>query len=389
MLDELLKRDDVLRFINLLKNNERYFKKEKNIIFCDYFNPEYLALFIFYDALVKYKIIVDDIYLFEEFMEQLDKIYKKIDNFDDIRVGINKLIGKMVSIKLEIKNVNNDIQKKEIISYVYNKYILEGYYIHGFNSNYNDIIISHDFTPEEYQNNYDDFIKISNIFLKHNAVNVIEKDFSIKKVDFTDDLVMACYYSKYSPSFYYRFLNNKDYFDKEIVIDNISKDSFNNWSRGLKMFMYDSFFYEYEKKFINGVIKDKWDFLHKKNLISLMLVKRKVINNNVVSLDNYLNDSSDVYDVIDRILSSKVGNISYKNKIAKDDIIVLNFDIEKEIVYNENISYEEEENISLLKVENKSFLNVYGKASILIIIGSLLISLGVIIMIFMVLRGKL
>lgn len=381
MLDDYLKREDVKRFINIIKNNERYFMKENLNIACKYFVQDYLALFIFYDALVKYKIIIDDVNLFEEFLEQLDKIYKKIDNFDEIRVGINKLIGKMVLNKLEIKNVISDLQKKQVISYVYNKYILDGYYIHGFNSYYCENIQNNGFIPEKYVNNYNEFIKIKNIFSKHNAINIISKDFSLKKVDYTDDIVMACYYSKYSPLFFYDFLNSKDYFGKEIKIDNSLKDNISSWTKNLKMFMYNSFFSDGDKNFINNVVKNKWNEIHSKDTISLLLIKRRIFSDKIIDIENYLNDKSDIYDIVDRLLSSKVGNISSNLIIPKNNLIVLNFDIS-------NISKridEDSENLNIIK--NKKFLDVYGKASIFIILGSLLISLGVIIMIFMVLRG--
>ena len=46
-----------------------------------------LALFIFYSALFQYKVIVDNIYLFDDFLEQLERLYRKIDNYNELRIS--------------------------------------------------------------------------------------------------------------------------------------------------------------------------------------------------------------------------------------------------------------------------------------------------------------
>ena len=92
MLKCYLKRDDVSSLIKQIKTNERYFNKDSRGISHNFFVSNELALYIFYEALIKYKIILDDAYLFDEYLEQLEKLYKKIDNFEDIRRGINIFI---------------------------------------------------------------------------------------------------------------------------------------------------------------------------------------------------------------------------------------------------------------------------------------------------------
>lgn len=386
-----LKRDDVSSLIKQIKTNERYFNKDNHGISHNFFVSNELALYIFYEALIKYKIILDDAYLFDEYLEQLEKLYKKIDNFEDIRRGINKLIGRMTSIKLGINSVNSDLEQKQIVSYIYNKYILDGYYIHGLNTSYTDSLEENDFIPGEYKNYYEDFEEINRIFKKYNIENVVQKDFDDKQVYFTDDFVLGCYYSIYTPLFFYNFLTNKECFGKRIKSDAFLKDDYSIYTRQLKRLMSDSFFNESDKNFVNDVVKRQWSLLHsKEKKISLMLVKRRCINSNSnINLDEYIDDDSDLDEVVDRLLSSKCGSVPCDEKISQDDFILIELDgyYDKEEDNIVEVSYEDEYYKYKEADVSNEFMNVYGKASVFIILGSLFISLGVIVSIFMVIRG--
>ena len=390
MLEDLLKRDDVLNFINEIKTSERYFQKNNSSSLLNSINISTdIALYIFYDALFKYKIIIDDIYLFDEYLEQLDKLYKKLDDFENIRAGINKLICKMLIIKNDIKDVKDKVSRDSIINEVFNKYIKDGYFIHGFNHSYSDDILDNGFIPEVYDNLYEKFIKINNIFAKYNVINVIPKDFLSKKVFFTDDLVRGCYYSLYAPLYFYEFLTNEEYFGKRIKKDYYLKDDYNHLIGYLKRFMSNNLFSEADRKYILEVVEEEWNLLHRKEKkVSLLLVKRKDIFDKDVDINKYLDDDSDIYEIVDRMLNSKYNNIYCDKEIGKDKLSVLLF--ETYIDYKEEI-IEEDEELELYKYKseelNKEFLDKYGNVSILLLVGSLFITLGVIITIIGLLRG--
>lgn len=391
MLDDYLKRDDVCQFIKEIRSNERYFLKNKDSFFNDdiYIYNE-VALYIFYEALYKYKLVLDDIYLFDEYLIQLEKLYKKLDNFDDILYGINKLIGKMVSIKLDINDPNGQLAKKELVSYIYNKYIVDGYLIHGFNTSYSDEVCLKGLIPGDYLDNGDKLDELNRIFAKYNVFNIIDKDDS--QLHFTDNLLMSCYYSNYSPMYFYKFLNSKEYFGKRIKQDGYLLDDYEKSISNLKKYMSDNLFNENDRKIILDIVSDEWKLLHRKDKkISLLLVKRSLFGvNDGIQINDYLNDEDDFYDICDKILVPKFSSITCSEKIDKDNLIVLNLDgyyLKEEIsaleIEQEELYKYQEEEIS------KEFLNVYGKASILILIGSLLITLGVIITILVVLGGNL
>lgn len=390
MLDGYLYKSSVSRIIKEIKNNERYFNKKTNLS-CDSFIciSNEAALYIFYEALYKYKVIIDDEFLFDDFIDQVEKLYRKLDNFDSIKFGINKLICSTLITKFNIKDIKLNEAKELIIKHVYDKYIRNGYFIHGFHASYLDNIKNNGFMPEVYDNCYTRFSKINSIFAKYNCPSVIGKDFTDKDVYFTDDFVMGCYYSIYAPLFYYKFLFNEEVFGKRIRKDSCLCSDYSTLIRHLKRFMNNNSFNDDDKKFILDCVEDEYNLLHRKeSKISLLLVKRSVIYSKDVREEDFLRDNSDIYEIIDRMLSSKYNNLEHNKFISKDnfELIELNdfIDLEEE---NRKIKEEEEKFKKKQKEVNDDFSNKYGNVSLFILLGSILISLGVIIMIINVLRG--
>lgn len=388
MLDNYFIKTSVIKLIKEIKSNERYFNKKSHLS-CDSFIciGNEAALYIFYEALFKYKVIVDDEFLFDEYLDQVEKLYRKLDNFDGIRFGINKLICTMLITKFGIKDTKIRENKEMIIKHVYEKYIKEGYFIHGFHPSYTKDIEKNGFTPEKYENCYDRFSKINNIFAKYNCPNIISKNFDIRDVYFTDDFVMGCYYSNYAPLFYYKFLLNEEVFGKRIRKDNCLVTEYIELTRHLKRFMNNNNFSSEDKKYILDVVEDEYNLLHRRNnKISLLVVKRNVVFSKDAKEIDFLNDNSDIYEIIDRMLSPKYNNLEHNRYIDNYEIIELDcfIDLDKE---KEKIKKEEEKLKIREKEANEEFINKYGNVSIFILLGAILISLGVIIMIINILRG--
>ena len=391
MLNDLVTRDDVRKFIKQLKFNDRYFDKElRGFADRKMTISNELALYIFYEALYKYQILFDNIYLFDEYLEQLDKLYKKIDNFDDIVIGINKLICRLLILELDIKDSEKPEEKEKLIKHVYYKYINRGYFIHGFNTSYTKEILEKGFDPENYENYYEKFIKLNEIFEKYKVSNIIEKDFSKKEVTFTDDFLMGCYYSIYGPNFYSSFLRDEDHFGRKQKQDGYLIDDYDLTISHLKRFMSNSSFSENDKKFVLDLVKDEWDLLHREDKkVSLLLVERSFFKEDKTSIDEYLNSDEDIYDIVDRILSPKKTRIECKKMIPAEELIIINLDA----YYDEEakIDYRDQHKEELAQYqkeqENKEFMDTYGNVSALLIVGSLLITLGVIMTIIMLIRG--
>ena len=391
MIDNYLKRNDVNGLIQEIKKNPKYFDKE-NIDEDIYYGKigNELSLYILYDALLKFKIVIDNNDMLDEYIVQLDKLYKKIDSYNQIMVGVNKLICHMTIKLLNIRGIDNKDNKRTLIEYIYNKYITNGYYIHGFSTVYENIIKENGFASEVYTNYYQQFNDLKNIFNKYGLNEMIEKDFSINKTYFTDDIVMGCYYSAMSPGYFTNILFNR-------LFNNKNRDSYLSLDYDksishLKKFMINKSFSKDDMEYVIYVIKNEWDLLCRVNKkISLLLVKRSLIDDQKSSIDEYLNDESDIYEIVDGILSSKNGSIDFDGIIGNDDIMVVSLDN----FYNvsvDNINKLSIDDTQLSSVEkrekmNKEFMDAYGNVYIFLIFGSLLISLGVIITIIMIIRG--
>ncbi len=384
MLDEYLNRKDVHLFINRIINNSGYNSKDRVLSVMRYATSRDIALFTFYDAIFKFRVVIDDFILFSEYLKDLEKLYKKIDNYDDVNAGVNKLICKNVALKLNIKDLKDNRNKYRIVAYVFDKYIVNGYYFHGFNSAYLNDLKKGIFNPEYYNNNYDKIKKLDSIFKKYKINGIIEKDFSKKEVYYTESLVMGCYYSMYSPLYFYNFLLDNNYFKYEIREDEYLKDGFLNYTKNLKRFMKSNGFSEKDKNTVLSIVTDAWKFNNSRcDRISLLFVKRSVISNNTNNINDYYDEKVSAFELVDKMLCCK------KNSVSSDACLINNYGI---ISFSDCIV----NNLGILDVSNEenvsfdssfSLSNAYGKASIFIILGSLLIFFGVIITILMILKG--
>ena len=383
MIDDLLDNNLVKEFISDIKNSEKYYLKKFDSVYnYQYEVSKEIILFTFYEALFKYKIIVDDDNFIYDYLNDLDRLFKKIINYHDIVDGINKLICKVVANKLCIASMTTSEARKEIVSYIFDKYYINGYLYHGFSTVYEEELKDRDFIPEVYNNRYDKMIEINNIYNKYNDVAFI-KDFSNKCVYFTDNFVNACYYSLYSPKYLYKYLfgehdsgNNKCYLDNrfDLCITNVKKSI-------------EKKFEANDVKKIISNLRDEWNFLNKKERkVSLIVVKRNLIEKiDKNLLDTYLKSNESLYELVDRILGSTSKNICFSNVLDKDDYEVFSLDYKDKVV-KENMVVEEVKKVDEEKVSVTQ--DISGSVTVFMLLGSLLISLGVIITVVMLLGGN-
>ena len=442
MLDKYFQRIEVRNFIEELKTNPKIYKK-KVFEHSNYGTniKDELALYIFYDALLKYKIIINDISLFPDFFAQVQKLYVKISNCEDLMVGIHRVICNTVGVLLGVGDVEARDSKEEIVRYIYDKYIIDGYYYHGFSTAYEKSIEKEGFTSEIYYNYYSDMHEVSQIFEKYHVYNIMGKDFSNNSTYFTDDFIMGCFYSIQSPGYFHNLLFNPEVYGPKVIQDGYLIQDYYSSTYFIKKYMNYYSFSEEDKKTVNHAIDEEWSYLKKcSRKVSVLMVKRCYVRNDTsMHLSDFLSLKESIYATVDRMLCPKNNQIRFNDILKPQQIQILSFDdfyrgrfaadgvdlselnIEREekeekfkedarkaaLIKDEVLRREEErklekerqkmmqdqakkalrkskKNIHILK---RQPLNAYGMASTMILLGSICISLGVIITIVLILRG--
>ena len=338
------------------------------------------------DALYKFRVIINDNILFNDFIMQLNLIFRKITNFNDIYTGINKLITKFVIIKLNIKN--EEEHRDEIIKYVYDKYITNGYVFHSINNVYKDQIIKNGFIPQEYNNLYPKFVKIKDIVKN----DIISKDFSVNSVSFTDNFEMAYFYAEHSPLYFYELLCENKFIkkeeDKKAFIYNDYEGCMKNVNKLINVLELN----DENSKYLKGVVDEEWKLINKTDSRpTVMAVKRSLVlkNKDVESINiNKILESRDLKlsEAIADIIDNRFEAVEFSDKLEAKDILFIELPNYKTFVKEEKVVKKEE----YPKEEKKdigNYNNDFGKASILILVGAILITLGVIITIIMTMVG--
>ena len=155
--------------------------------------------------------------------------------------------------------------------------------------------------------------------------------------------------------------------------------------------MSNNLFSEIDQNYILDLVRDEWDLIHnEEENISLMMVPRVVISEEFISLKDVIEASledKDIYETVDRLLSSKHQNIYCNKKIDNNDIIFLNFDFD---LRKEKIEEKKEIDKKYLekeKIVEQDFLDGYGKATVFLLIGALFVTLGVLISVILLIKG--
>ncbi|MBQ2909970.1 MAG: hypothetical protein IJE53_04130 [Bacilli bacterium] len=388
MLDEIIRRDDVSQLLEDICNSARYYdKRSTNSLGYDmYFGVEQI-LFLFYDALFKYKMIIDDMSYFDDFFEQIDKLIRKIDNFYDISNGINRIIGRICAFKLDIKDVEDEQSKEEVLRYIYDKYMVNGYFIHGYASCYYGNIFENGFYIDQYHHLYDKFIKIQNILNKKKHNKIISKDFNDKKVEFTDSLLLGCYYSANAPMFFSNLLCRNEFIKKQEYLDDYARGDYNACLKNLYRVMNGLKLRDSQKNIFIDAFKSEWKLLDKSNSnISLMLIPRDLFRDSLINIDSFIRDSKNdsFAEAVCKLFNHRT-SVVVKDDIMKRHITFVNLDGYKKYVKEEkkdNLKTELEKTF-ITSDDEFAFSNTYGKVSILLLVGTMLIAVGVILTMLM------
>lgn len=383
MLDDLIRREDVSKMLVDICNSARYYNKRtsSSLGYQMYSGSEQL-LFLFYDALYKYKIIIEDISYFSEFLEQVDKVIRKIDSFSEIGFGINRIIGRLVAYKLGYSDLESEVVKEEVLRYIYDKYILNGYYVHGFSSHYGKSILENGFIVEDYKNLYPKFIKLQEILKKKKHFSILDKDFNLKTVSFTDNFLMGCYYSANAPMYFSKMICRNEFINESEAVDAYSLGNYDLCLKNLYKMCSKVKLRDSQKNMFLDVFKSEWRLIDKSNCgLALMAVPRKSLGVNF-DIERFIAECKDLsfVDSVCKMLGQK-NNITVSKYIKIDDIKLINlYNINKYVKEEKRDSFAAELEKTFIRSDDEfAFSNTYGKVSIMLILGTLLITIGVII----------
>lgn len=387
MFEDILNKEDVSRILSNICNNAKYYEKKINVSDYKMNSGVQQMLFIFYEALYKYKLIICDMKYFSDYLQQVNKLIKKIDNFKDISYGIDRIIGRICAFKLGHNKVDEDLVKEQVLRYIYDRYFINGYYIHGYSGCYYENILQEGFLVEQYNNLYSDFRMIQKVLKEKNCENLLVKDFSAREVSFTDNFMLGCYYSVNSPMYFSTFLCKNEFVDNENMMSAYSNNDYGLCFKSLNKITNELGLDVEQKGLFTNTFYNEWKLLDKDNSkINLLLVPRLVLKEKF-NIEEFItnNRENDFFDAVCKLLEQNENVVSSYN-IRKEDILFVSLPNYKEYIGSKK---KKRKSVKIKEEFNNqdydfSFSGRYGKVSLLMLIGILFIILGVVLTFFMI-----
>lgn len=378
MFSSIFYNKEVQGLFKKVADNPRYNdKKKKDSINYEKFSGLEQPFFLLFDTFMKYQIIIGDDQYLSDFVHHLDLLWHKIDNFHDINLGVCKILVKFCARKLGFKTEIEE-HRKEILEYIYEKYIVEGYLYHGVSDVYVDSIRKNGFIPQKYDNFYGRFEDLQtkySSFLK-------EMDFKHHFVSFTDDFVMACYYATYSPIYFSSFLCPTS--SKKLEINSYAKRDYIGCFKGLRQILKEKNISEEDSQKIERLCNDEWKLLCQSEAIpTIMLVKRQYFSKNQLQrISDILNDKETKISLLaSQIMDNRVDGLAWDRIIPNEQIEFV------QIPYSQFVVEKEETKVEIvLPTVHLEEHSEDGKVSFLVLLGSVLITLGVLVSIVMLYR---
>lgn len=392
----LLKSPQLLSILHNVLMNESTKNKTFNIIDNEEYTYNQYSLLIVMDIVIKYQIIINDEAYHNIFLDKLNAITTSYQNHQDLGIKGNKILIDLASIKTKLPLTSKE-NKKQLLKYIYDKYIVEGYCFHSFPSKCKKEIEENGLTGNIDVKELNDLKKINYIFEHHNYKNIISRNLKEKSraIYITDSPAMAYFYAFRSPEYmaeltslskYYK--NIKDYNRNAFYEKNYDgcKSNLESLCKHLKMTVKEE----------NTVLKTfdkRWSHLKlSESMPCIAFIKRKDL------AKDYLPNIEEIIESVDsmplEILVSKIIDSKYKiirrySNISSLNLSIITMPSYREIKNNKFLSKEKPKVVLNLKEEkitvndeeeeknfNFKYAYSYGNASVLALTGLLLITLG-------------
>ena len=395
----LLKNEHLLSILHKVLMNETTKNKVSNAsINGESYSYNRYSLLITMDIVIKYKIIINDETYNNYFLNKLDTITSNYNNHEDLIIKGNSLLIDLVSNKLNVNTTKTE-DKKEILKYIYDKYIVNGYCFHSFPSIFKEKTEEVGLTQDIDIKELNDLKKIDYIFSNHNYKNIISRDLKEKSraIYITDSPAMAYYYAFRSPEYmaeitslskYYNYL--KDYNKDAFYLKDYHKCKSNLASLCQHVNMTTK-----EETTILKTFDKRWKALNlSESLPCIAFIKRSDLAKNYLSnIDDIINsvDTIDLNILVSKITDSKYPIIKRYSNINSLDLTVITMPSYREIRNNKFIIKDkpktvvtpitreayQEEKVKKEKFNfNYKYAFSYGNANVVALTGLLLITLG-------------
>lgn len=373
----LLAREDVKKLIRNVLNSKKY----NNIsiplaLDTNYFIDDNYALLLVLDALIKYEIIIDDEKYLSNYIDGIDNVVRKSKDYDSSIKGINKLLGKYVSRLLGLNRERSFESKEKILRYIYNKYIVSGYFYYGYSEYHKNEIKENGIKKDGFI--FDSRLEKANEILK----KYIGKDILVKKpATITDSFIVAAYFSMIGPDFLDKMatarLFNELYFDNSFY-----------YTKDLNLFKYNIIKFAKDK----NIPKDETIILAN-NLVSvwnsqvtpynkgcISFIKREHLDkNSLIDFEQIVKGLDDISlsDAISMVMESRYTSFTLENDIDNDLIETIEIPSYCNLIEKSPLNMEilEEDDYNSISVQRK---NSYGFATIVMFLGLILVSLGIV-----------
>ncbi|HIS39016.1 MAG TPA: hypothetical protein IAB45_05855 [Candidatus Onthousia faecavium] len=394
---------------NVLENSYSKNKVSKVSLNGESYQYNQYSLLIIMDFIIKYKIIVkEDKYLNEDLVS-LEQITNTYENHETLTLSLNNFLIKLTARKLNLENTNTIENKRTILIYIYDNYIVNGYCFHSFPSCFKNLVERDGLIQEIDTKELNTLKRINYIFTNHKYPNFLGRDLTSKTraIYITDSPAMAYYYAIRSPEYLANLTGLSNYYKN---ISDINKESFylkdyNECKNNLKKMCEHLKMTSKEETAILKTFSKEWKHLDLNNSKPcIAFIKRKELAKdslpNIIELLANL-ETEDLVCQVSKIINSRYPEIRRFSNITSLDLTVYTMPSYKEIKNNhlETVAEEPREPRITIKIDTPEndvlkskqfkpkFSYSYGNASLFALLGLLLISLGLTLSIILKIMG--
>lgn len=344
------------------------------------------SLMIIMDFLIKYNIVIKDINNFAFCIEELKKMIYSYNDHKELVLWSNELLGELIRLKLNLIDKISSDNKRKILVYLYDNYIVNGYMFHSFPSTFKELVEEKGLDANDYSYPIFYMKKLYYMFKNHKYTDMIPEYLleQITSISITDSPAMAYYYAFRSPQYFCNLVATSKYYkdDSEYDYEAYYRKDMEACQNNLLLLAKHLNMTDKEKETLMTAFKKQWDLLDASNALpEIAFISRKDVGKDSLDdIDEIIRKSKyeELVVSIARITDSKYSHVKRYSPLFPLSFTVKTFPSYREIKANKFIVKEKEEK----KEEDKLLIvapkksESYGYASIFTLFGLLFISLG-------------